>query len=293
MSTKTLFGLLLMGLALLIGSSSLFIINETERAVMLRFGAIEKADIEPGLGFKVPFMNNVRRFDARILTLDSPPERIFTIEKKALMVDSFAKWRIADVGTYYQATSGEERTAVRLLSQRVNEGLRNQFGGRSLQEVVSGERDELMADLTRDLNEITQKEIGVELVDVRVKKIDLPDDVSGSVYDRMTSEREKEARDYRAKGREQAEVIRADADRQKAVLEAEAYRESELIRGDGDAEAASIYAAAYNQDPEFYSFVRSLNAYKNSFKGREDMLLVDPKSDFFRYLNDSQGKSSK
>ncbi|MCV6627231.1 MAG: protease modulator HflC [Cellvibrionaceae bacterium] len=291
MNTKTLIGLIAMALVLLIVSSSLYIIDERERAVMLRFGAIEKADLKPGIGFKVPFMNSLRRFDGRILTLDSPPERIFTIEKKALMVDSFAKWRIKNVDIFYQATSGDEATAIRLLSQRVNEGLRNQFGGRSLQEVVSGQRDELMADLISGLNDIVQQEIGVELIDVRVKKIDLPDEVSDSVYRRMTSEREKEARDYRAKGQEQAEVIRADADRQKAVLEAEAYRESELIRGEGDAEAAAIYADAYNDDPDFYAFVRSLNAYKTAFKGKEDMLLVDPKSDFFRFLNDSKGKA--
>lgn len=290
MNVKTMVGLIVTALVLLIASSSLFIVNETERAIMLRFGAIERADIKPGLAWKVPFMNTVRIFDGRILTLDSPPERIFTIEQKAVMVDSFAKWRIKDVGVYYQATNGEERTATRLLSQRVNEGLRNQFGGRSLQEVISGERDELMVDLTRSLNAIAQKEIGVEIIDVRVKKIDLPEDVSGSVYDRMTSERNKEARDYRAKGREQAEVIRADADRQKAVLEAEAYRESELIRGSGDAQAAAIYAGAYSEDAEFYSFVRSLNAYKKSFNGKDDMLVVDPKSDFFRYLNNSKGK---
>jgi len=290
MNVKTMVGLIVTALVLLLASSSLFIVNETERAIMLRFGAIERADIKPGLAWKVPFMNTVRIFDGRILTLDSPPERIFTIEQKAVMVDSFAKWRIKDVGVYYQATNGEERTATRLLSQRVNEGLRNQFGGRSLQEVISGERDELMIDLTRNLNAIAQKEIGVEIIDVRVKKIDLPEDVSGSVYDRMTSERNKEARDYRAKGREQAEVIRADADRQKAVLEAEAYRESELIRGSGDAEAAAIYAKAYSGDAEFYSFVRSLNAYKKSFNGKDDMLVVDPKSDFFRYLNNSKGK---
>lgn len=290
MNVKTMVGLIVTALVLLIASSSLFIVNETERAIMLRFGAIERADIKPGLAWKVPFMNTVRIFDGRILTLDSPPERIFTIEQKAVMVDSFAKWRIKDVGVYYQATNGEERTATRLLSQRVNEGLRNQFGGRSLQEVISGERDELMVDLTRSLNAIAQEEIGVEIIDVRVKKIDLPEDVSGSVYDRMTSERNKEARDYRAKGREQAEVIRADADRQKAVLEAEAYRESELIRGSGDAQAAAIYAGAYSEDAEFYSFVRSLNAYKKSFNGKDDMLVVDPKSDFFRYLNNSKGK---
>lgn len=290
MNARTVVTLVVMALVLMVASSTMFIVNETQRAVMLRFGAIKEADIKPGLHFKLPFADDVRFFDARVLTLDSNPERIFTIEKKAMMVDSFAKWRIKDVETFYTATNGNERAAVRLLSQRVNEGLRNQFGSRSLQEVVSGERDELMNKLTKDLNAITQSEIGVELIDVRVKKIDLPAQVSGSVYARMRAEREKEARDYRAKGNEQAEVIRADADRQRAVLLADAYRQSEEVRGLGDAKAASVYAEAYNRDAEFYSFVRSLSAYKAAFKDKADLLVVDPDSEFFRYLKDSKGK---
>lgn len=291
MNARTLVTLIITALVLMLASASMFIVNETERAVMLRFGAVSQADIKPGLHFKMPIADTIRRFDARVLTLDSKPERIFTIEKKAMMVDSFAKWRIKDVEIFYTATNGDERAAIRLLSQRVNEGLRNQFGSRSLQEVVSGERDELMHKLTKDLDVITQKELGVELIDVRVKKIDLPDQVSGSVYARMRAEREKEARDYRAKGFEQSEVIRADADRQRAVELATAYKTSEVIRGTGDAQAAGIYADAYNRDAEFYSFVRSLNAYKSAFKGKEDLMVVDPNSDFFRYLKSSKGKN--
>ncbi len=290
MNNKMMATLILVAIGLIVAANTLFIIKETERGVMLEFGRVVKADIDPGLHIKVPLVNEVRKFDARVLTLDTRPERFLTVEKKGMIVDSFAKWRIADVGKYYIATNGEESRAERLLAQRVNEGLRNGFGERSLQEVVSGERDQLMTDLTARLNAITQKELGIELVDVRVKRIDLPEQVSESVFNRMTSEREREAREHRSKGKEQAEVIRADADRQRTILEAEAYRDSEGIRGEGDARAASIYAAAYNQDPEFYSFVRSLTAYKQTFKGKDDVMLVDPESDFFRYLKDSKGR---
>lgn len=289
MNAKMMGTLILFAIGLIIAANTLFIIKETERGVMLEFGRVVRADIEPGLHVKFPLVNEVRKFDARVLTLDARPERYLTVEKKGMIVDSFAKWRIADVGKFYTATNGEESRAERLLAQRVNEGLRNGFGERSLQEVVSGERDQLMNTLTKRLNAITQKELGIELVDVRVKRIDLPEQVSESVFNRMTTGREREAREHRSKGKEQAEVIRADADRQRTILEAEAYRDSELIRGEGDATAAAIYAAAYNQDPEFYSFVRSLKAYKETFKGKDDIMLVDPDSDFFRYLKDSKG----
>jgi len=289
MNGKMMTTLVALAIVLIIAANTLFIIKETERGVMLEFGKVVQADIEPGLHVKIPLVNEVRKFDARVLTLDARPERFLTVEKKGMMVDSFAKWRISDVGKYYTATNGEESRAERLLAQRVNEGLRNGFGERSLQEVVSGERDQLMTALTARLNAITQTELGIELVDVRVKRIDLPEQVSESVFNRMTTEREREAREHRSKGKEQAEVIRADADRQRTILEAEAYRDSEQIRGEGDAKAAAIYAAAFSKDPEFYSFVRSLNAYKETFKGKDDVMLVDPESDFFRYLKDAKG----
>ncbi len=276
-------------LAVILASNSVYIVKETERAVLLQFGALDRADIKPGLHFKIPMVHHVRKFDARVLTFDARPERFLTVEKKGMMVDSYAKWRIRDVNTYYTSTNGDELRAETLLAQRINEGLRNQFAQRSLLEVVSGERDQLMTDLTTALNEFTNSSLGIEIVDVRVKRIDLPDDVSESVFRRMTSEREREAREHRAKGREQAEVIQADADRQQAVIEAEAYRDAEYLRGEGDAKAAAIYAEAYNQDPEFYSFLRSLRAYRETFKGRGDLLLVDPESEFFRYLNDPSG----
>lgn len=291
MSGRNLFILVAVALAVVIGLNSAYIVKETERAVLLEFGRLDQAGIKPGLHFKIPLVHEVRKFDARILTFDAPAERYLTVEKKAIMVDSFAKWRIRDVNTYYTSTNGEESRAERLLAQRINEGMRNQFAQRSLLEVVSGERDQLMVDLIDLLNEFTNSSLGIEVVDVRVKRIELPEDVSESVFLRMTSERDREAREHRAKGREQAEVIKADADRQQTVIAAGAYRDAELIRGEGDAKAAAIYADAFNKDPEFYSFVRSLNAYKETFTGAGDLLLVDPESEFFRYLKDSGGQS--
>src|SRR5690606_20924403 len=236
-------------------------------------GRVVNPDVKPGLHVKIPLVNTVRKFDARLLTLDSPTQRFLTLEKKAVMVDAYAKWRVADAERYYTATSGLKRIADDRLTQRLVAGLSNQFGKRTLHEVVSGERDALMAAITESLNRMAQKELGIEVLDVRVKAIDLPKEVYRSVFDRMASEREREAREHRAKGRELAEGIRADADRQKRVILAEAYREAEEIRGDGDAKAAAIYAAAYGQDAEFYAFYRSLGAYRDSFSSKGDVLV--------------------
>ncbi len=290
MGTRSILILIVALVVLVVGYNSVYIVKETERAVLLTFGKLDTANIDPGLDFKWPLVQEVRKFDARVLTFDAQPERFLTVEKKGMIVDSYAKWRVRDVNTYYTSTNGEETRAERLLAQRINEGLRNQFAQRSLLEVVSGERDELMVDLITSLNEFTNTSLGIEVVDVRVKRIELPEDVSESVFSRMSSEREREAQEHRAKGKEQAEVIRADADRQQLVIEAEAYRDAELIRGEGDAKATAIYAQAYNKDPEFYSFLRSLNAYKQTFSGAGDLLLVDPESDFFRYLKDAKGQ---
>lgn len=289
MSGRTLVVLFLLLGALFIGSQSIFVIKETERAVVLRFGEVVRPDVQPGLHFKIPIVNNIRRFDGRVQTVDSQPERFFTQEQKALIVDSYAKYRVQDTEKFYTATNGEETRAKGLLAQRINDGLRNQVGVRSIQEVVSGERDELMEALTRELTIVSQEQFGIEIVDVRVKKIDLPPDVSESVYRRMNAEREKEAREHRSQGRELAEGIRAAADREVTVLQANAYRDSELIRGEGDAQATALYAAAFNQDPEFYSFTRSLRAYQDSFSGSSDIMLVQPDSEFFRYLKDPKG----
>lgn len=282
--------LVLIAALLLLGSSTLYVIQETEKAVKLRFGRLIETDIQPGLHFKIPLAEKIRKFDARVLTLDAEPSSFFTVEKKRLIVDVFSKWRIVDVDTYYRSTGGNEMVAQDRLASRVNDGLRNQFGARTLHEVVSGERDQLMQHLTDSLNTTVRDSLGVEVVDVRVKGIDLPPEVSEQVYRRMKAEREKEARILRSEGGEQAEKIRADADRQKTILLANAYRDAEQTRGKGDAQATATYAGAYGKDPEFYAFVRSLNAYREAFSSKGDVLLVDPDSDFFRYLNSQKGK---
>jgi membrane protease subunit HflC len=276
---------LIAGVVVVIGLwNSFYIVSQTERAVLLRFGRVVEADVQPGLHMKVPYMNQVRRFDARLMTLDAPTQRFLTLEKKAVMVDAYAKWRVKDADRFYTATAGMKATADERLARRLESGLRDQFGKRTLHEVVSGERDALMADITASLNRMADQELGIEVVDVRVKAIDLPKEVNRSVFERMSTEREREAREHRAKGNELAEGIRADADRQRRVLLAEAYRESEEVRGDGDATAAGIYAKAYGQDPEFYAFYRSLQAYKQGFSSKEDVLVLDPSSEFFRFM---------
>ncbi len=290
MNGKILLYLVLFIASLTMVSGSLYVVRETERAVVLRFGALLAVDDQPGLHVKVPLVDEVRKFDARVLTLDIPPESFYTLEKKRLIVDSYSKWRIADVEAYYRATGGDEAVAMARLAARANDGLRNQFGRRNLHEVIAGEREKLMADLTSELNVAAQRTLGIEVIDVRVKKIDLPEEVSDAVFNRMSAEREKLAREYRSQGKEEAEKIRADADRQVTIIEAQAYRDAELARGEGDAEAAAIYAAAYNRNPEFYAFTRSLKAYESAFDNRQDLLVLDPRSDFFRYLKDSHGK---
>ena len=277
--------IVLLALTLVLVQSSLFVVSEFERGIKLRFGELIEGDIQPGLHFKAPFFDNVRIFDARVLTVDAQPASFFTVEKKRLIVDSYAKWRIANVETYYTTTGGIESVAQNRLANRVNNGLRNQFGTRTLNEVVSGERDLLMKNITDDLNSTVLDSLGIEVVDVRVKRIDLPQEVSSQVFRRMTAEREKEARELRSTGKEKAEKIRASADRERTIELANAYRDAEELRGEGDAEAAGIYADAYQKDPEFYSFVRSLNAYKSTFSNKGDIMLLEPDSDFFKYLN--------
>jgi modulator of FtsH protease HflC len=293
MSGRNLTVLIIAGLLVLLVSNSLYVIKQTERGVLLQFGEVVNPDLQPGLHIKIPFVNNVRKFDGRLITVDSQPERFFTQEQKALMVDSYAKFRIKDTEKFYTATNGEMARAMGLLAQRINNGLRNQVAIRTIQEVVSGERDQLMQDLTKELTVVAQESLGVEVVDVRVKKIDLPTDVSESVYQRMNAEREKEAREHRSQGQELAEGIRAAADREVTVLQANAYRDAELVRGEGDATATRIYAEAFTRDPEFYAFTRSLQAYQQSFDGGGDMLLIQPDSEFFRYLKDPNGSSAE
>jgi len=288
MSNKSSLFLGLFFVVFLVLWNCFYIVLQTERAVLLQFGRVVNTDVKPGIRFKIPGINQVRKFDGRILTLDSNTERFLTLEKKALMVDAFAKWQVQDAEVFYTATSGIRSTAENLLARRLEASLRDQFGKRTLHEAVSGERDALMNQVTESLNRDVQRELGIRVIDVRVKAIDLPEEVYNSVYQRMASEREREAREHRAKGQELAEGIRADADRQSRVLLAEAYREAQEIRGVGDAKSAEIYASAYNKDPEFYAFYRSLQAYRASFANKGDVLVLDPKSDFFKYLEKSK-----
>ena len=274
--------------ALLIYASA-FIVKQWEVALKLRLGEIVDADYEPGLHWLVPIYNNVRTFDGRIQTMDSQPERFLTAEQKDVIVDYYAKWRIANVAQFFRSTGGDDGKTSRLLQERINTSLRDEFGKRTVQEIVSGERAEIMLLLTKDAD-AKAAELGVEILDVRVKRIDLPPEVSESVYQRMRAERERVARDLRAKGAEAAEKIQANADRERVVIVAEAYREAEQLRGEGDGKSAEIYADAYNQDGEFYAFYRSLMAYKNSFNDSNDVLVLQPDSDFFRYLKDQKGK---
>ena len=270
--------------SLVVLGNTLYVISDFERGITTRFGEIIESDIESGIHYKLPFIDEVLRFDARILTVDAQPASFFTIEKKRLIVDSYAKWRISDVETYYRALKGNERTAENRLAKRINDGLRNQFGTRTLREVVSGERDVLMKNITEDLNSTVLGSLGIEIVDVRVKRIDLPQEVSSQVFRRMTAERDKEAQELRSTGKEKAERIRASADRERTIEIANAYKDAEELRGEGDAKAAGIYAEAYQKDAEFYSFMRSLNAYKAAFSNKGDIMLIEPDSQFFKYL---------
>lgn len=289
MSPKSLIGLIVLGLALLLGSQSLYVVKETDVAIKLKFGEIVQTNIEAGLHFKVPFVEVVKRFDARVITLDTQQARFLTSGKKYAIVDAYAQWRIKDVRAFYKATSGSRLEATTLLNALLNKGLRDEIAARTLHEVVSGERDNLMMHLTAKLNTQTQTDLGIEVLDMRVKAIDLPEDLSRSVYSRMAAERSREAREHRSQGQELAEGIQADADRQQVVIEADAYSESERIRGDGDAKATSIYSSAYNKDGEFYAFTRSLKAYTESFKAN-DILLLEPTNEFFRYMKSNKAK---
>jgi membrane protease subunit HflC len=269
--------------------ASAFFVRQWEVALKLRLGEIVSSDYEPGLHFLVPVLNDVRKFDNRIQTFDTKTERFLTVEKKDVLVDSFVKWRIANVAQYFRATGGgNAERAERLLGERINTRLRDEFGKRTIQEVVSGERGEIMSLLTKDADE-RAAELGIEVVDVRVKRIDLPAEVSESVYQRMRAERERVARDLRARGAEAAERIRADADRQRIEIVADAYRESEVLRGEGDAKSAEIYANAFQKNAEFYTFWRSLGAYRSVFENGGDLMVLDPNSDFFRYLTTPSG----
>ena len=269
---------------LVTGAFSMYQVAEWEKAILFRLGEIVKTDVQPGLHFKIPFVDNVRKFDGRRLTLDVEPERFLTVEKKNVIVDSFVMWRIADAKRFYTAVMGDERNARQRLEQIVKDGMRGQFSKRTVNQVVSEERDTITKDLTIAAS-AQAGQIGIEIVDVRVKRVDLPSEVSNSVYRRMQAERSRVAKEFRSQGAELAEKIRAGADRQRQVLIAEAYREAEQTRGEGDARAAEIYAQAFNKDKEFYAFFRSLRAYQESFDGSNDLMLLTPDGEFFEYFN--------
>ena len=269
---------------LVTGVFSMYQVAEWEKAILFRLGEIVKTDVQPGLHFKIPFVNNVRKFDGRRLTLDVEPERFLTVEKKNVIVDSFVMWRIADAKRFYTAVMGDERNARQRLEQIVKDGMRGQFSKRTVNQVVSEERDTITKDLTIAAS-AQAGQIGIEIVDVRVKRVDLPSEVSNSVYRRMQAERSRVAKEFRSQGAELAEKIRAGADRQRQVIIAEAYREAEQTRGQGDARAAEIYASAFSKDKEFYAFFRSLRAYQESFDGSNDLMLLAPDGEFFEYFN--------
>jgi membrane protease subunit HflC len=275
--------------ALLVLSQSIYTVDQRQYAIKFQLGEFIDAKTEAGLYFKVPLLQNVKFYDRRILLLDAPrPDRITTSEKKPLNVDFIAYWRIVDVVQYYISVGGDEaRTRIRL-AQTVNDNLRAEFGKRTIHEVVSGERDRVM-DLMREKVDADARKIGVQVLDVRIKRVDLPQEVSEAVYRRMEAERKRVANELRSTGAAESEKIRADADRQREVILADAYKQAQKIKGDGDAKSAAIYAAAYGQNPEFYSFYRSLETYKATFKSKGDVMVLDPNSEFFQYLKQSGG----
>ncbi|MDR2000411.1 MAG: protease modulator HflC [Zoogloeaceae bacterium] len=285
-------GFLFFGI-LVVAAMSLFTVDQRQYAIVFQLGEIKEEIREPGLNFKWPLIQNVRFFDRRILTLDAAePERFLTAEKKPVLVDSFVKWRIDDVRKYYVSVGGDEMVARTRLAQTVNSGLREEFGKRTVHDVVSGARDKIMADVQKKAD-ADMRAIGVEIIDVRLKRVDLPAEVSEAVYRRMETERKRVANELRSQGAAEAEKIKADADRQREVIVAEAYRDAQKIKGDGDAKAAAIYGKAFSQSPEFYAFYRSLEAYRGAFRSRNDILVVEPNSDFFKYLKSARQGGGK
>ena len=281
------FGFVLILVAAAVLSMSTFIVHEREIAIKFKLGEIVESDYKPGIYFQIPFINNVRKFDSRILTMDTPSERFLTAEKKNVVVNSFAKWRIVDPKTFYTATAGDERQAIARMASIINNELKGQIASKNMREVISGERASIMQEVTDNAG-VKIRDLGIDLIDVRIKKVELPDNVSSNVYRRMATERETVAKEFRSRGEEQAKQIRANADRQREEILAEAYRKSEEIRGEGDAISAKTYADSYNQDREFYSFYRSMKAYEVSFGNNQDMILLSPESDFFKYFKNSK-----
>lgn len=283
------FGFILLLLFAGVLSMSTFIVHERELAIKFKLGEIVESDYKPGLYFQIPIINNVIKFDSRVLTLDTPSERFLTSEKKNVIVNSFVKWRITDPKTFYTSTQGDERTAIARMASIINDELKGQIGARTIQEVISGERASIMKVVTDNAG-LKIQDLGIQLVDVRVKKVELPEQVTENVYLRMQTERKTVAKSFRSRGEEQAKKIRANANRQREEILAESYRKSEEIRGEGDATSAKIYADSFGKDKGFYSFTRSLKAYENSFASNQDILVMSPDSEFFKFFKDSDGQ---
>ncbi|MBO1255789.1 protease modulator HflC [Alteromonas sp. 5E99-2] len=289
-------GLIILVVIIALLSSSLFVVKEGDKAIVIQFGKVQRDSatgdtrvFEPGLHFKLPFIDTVRSLDARIQTLDDAPDRFVTSEKKDLIVDSYVKWRIEDFARYYLSTGGNKLQAEALLKQKVNNGLRSEFGARTISQIVSGERSELM-DQAMEQASSSSDELGIAIVDVRVKQINLPTEISNSIFQRMRAERDAVAREHRSEGQEQAEIIRANIDARVTIMLADAERNARQLRGEGDALAAEIYANAYSKNADFYSFLRSMDAYRNSFSSKNDVLVVEPDSEFFQFMNTQSGK---
>ena len=290
MSGKNMMWIILAVIAVTVGSSAVYYVDEREKAIVFQFGEIVRSNDSPGLHFKAPLINNVKYFDARVQTMDSDPELYLTREKKNLVVDSFVKWRITNAANYYTRLGGLASNARNRLSQRVNDALRSEFGNRSVQQVISGDRVEIM-DVVRELTNEETASLGIEVLDVRLKRVDLDPDISERVYQRMEAERSRVAKDLRARGAEAAERIRADADRERAIILAEAEQKAQEVKGQGDALATAIYADAFERDREFYRMYRSLNAYRNTFATPDNLLVIEPDSEFFRYFNQASPES--
>lgn len=273
---------------LLIASASTFTVDQREKVIVFRLGEIVRTDLSPGLHFKLPFINNVKKYDGRIQTLDSRPERFLTSEKKNVIVDTFVKWRISNVDNFYRAVAGDQQQVDTRLNQFVKEGMRAAFSKQTISELISVGRDKIRIGLVKEMDTLGEA-LGIDIIDVRIKRIDLPDEVSASVYKRMESERERVARDFRSRGKEAAEKIKANADKQGEIILATAYKESQMLRGKGDAQAAKTYANAYNKNKEFFAFYRSLDAYRKSMGSGNDLIVLEPTSDFFKYFK-KEGK---
>lgn len=272
----------------LIALTSIFTVDERERALVFRFNEIVNVDVEPGLHLKLPFLDSVRKFEKRYQILEAPPTAYLTLDKEYLDIDAYIIWRIGDVYQYYKSTSGSQARAKSLIEQRAIDVLKNKVSQRSMTEVISGKREELMSELTNEVASSTESELGIEIKDIRLMKVDFPDETRNSVFDRMRRDRNKEAELYRAEGIKEATKIQAQADKEREVLLAGAYRQAEELRGQGDGEAAAIYAQTYQQDSEFYEFYRSVTAYEEAFSDKSDVLLVSPENDFFRYMQESR-----